>query len=423
MVQNSAACRGRQSAALMRLIEPISDIDFTIGIIDGMNSHAAHDLAIAEDSTVERDIMGKLLFTTSKKRLFIFERLDRVQPWQPAAQMLTIAINDRKKFRGALNAEEMELQTGTELSALEVHLSTLYESFGVITACVAAARIIRAICKRRTAELDADEGLALVVSVALTIVFIVRWYGPLLTVTPLAGGWAWRLVLGALPVPCLIGLQFILIHYAAHEVREQGEYDVLFIAGGVAWLCLATASFGLMGVIARDDAIESRNPVAIVAVSGAWLGVMICYGAANIGEGPTVWTTFVPAAAATASLMALWMLLTATTGISEAITVDRDIASGMRLGGFMIAGGFVLGNAVAGDWHSWDGTWHDFIVQGWPVVVLAIAAGVLQITWRPTSERPVHPVGLRGLVPALLMICCAVGWILLSRRALGMGGT
>jgi hypothetical protein len=270
--------------------------------------------------------------------------------------------------------------------------------------------------------LDADEGLTLFVSVIISIVFIVRWYGSLLTVTALPGGRAVRVLVAVLPIGCLAGLQFFLVNYAAHEVREDAQYDVLFLAGGGAWIALSTESAKLAGLSARDDVIEARNPAALVALCGWWIGMMICYSAANIGEGPTIWTTFIPAGAASAAMLMMWLVLAAFTGLSEAIAVDRDVASGVRLAGFFVGSGVILGSAVAGDWESWEGTWHDFLVQCWPVGVLLAAALVPQIIWRPTPARPNQPVGLKGVIPATAFVACAAAWVAFSRLILGMGG-
>ena len=270
--------------------------------------------------------------------------------------------------------------------------------------------------------MDPDEGLALAASAIISLAFVIRWYGGLIRVTTLGGGRAARWLLAMLPVACLAGLQFFLVQYAAHEVREDPRYDFLFLAGGGAWLALSTQAAKLAGLSARDDAIEARNPAALIALCGWWIGVMSCYCAANIGEGPTIWTTFVPAGAASLTLLILWIVFACLTRGWEAIVIDRDVASAWRLAGLLVGCGVVLGGAVAGDWHSWEGTWWDFLVQGWPVVVMFAVAAWLEIAWRPRPVRSDSPIVLCGIVPGLAFIAFGGIWVVLSRTALGMGG-
>jgi hypothetical protein len=66
-----------------------------------------------------------------------------------------------------------------------------------------------------------------------------------------------------------------------------------------------------LGIDVGDDALERNNSAACVATCGALVGSMTIYGFANIGEGPTIWTTIGPAAlggAAAVALMAMYQL-------------------------------------------------------------------------------------------------------------------
>jgi hypothetical protein len=262
--------------------------------------------------------------------------------------------------------------------------------------------------------LDGDEGFALIVAAIGAIVFVVRWYRGLVTITMVGAGWRGRVLLGITPVVCLGGLQFFLLRYAAHEVREKGVYDALFLTGGIAWLCVTDWILKLSGLNVRDDAIEMRNPAVVAAACGAIVGMTICYGAANVGEGPTIWTTFVPAFLATAVIGSSLMMATAATRMDDSIAIDRDTASGLRVGGFMVAIGLVLGRAVAGDWHSWDGMVWDFLAIGWPAVVFMVELAAMQMMWRPTMEQPRRGVWKYGIVPAVSMIILALGWVRLT---------
>jgi hypothetical protein len=270
--------------------------------------------------------------------------------------------------------------------------------------------------------LDGDEVLALVLSAIGTLAFILTWYPGLFTVAMLAGGCFGRVVLALVPISCLAGLQFFLTHYAAHEVRQQGEYDVLFLAGGAAWLSLTNLFIRLAGLSVRDDAIEARNTAVAIVACGALIGMTACYAGANVGEGPTIWTTFVPAFMAGGVILVLWLLITKCTGLHDAIAIDRDAASGLRLAGFLVAAGVVLGCAVAGDWHSWAGTLQDFEAIGWPVLVLALATAFMHALWKPSIKQPNRDVLALGALPAMCLVIGALGWAIVSTHVLHMGG-
>jgi hypothetical protein len=53
---------------------------------------------------------------------------------------------------------------------------------------------------------------------------------------------------------------------------------------------------------------------------------------------------------------------------------ERDLASGLRLCGLLVANGLILGRAVAGNWHSEAATIHDLIHDGWAASLLSAAA-------------------------------------------------
>lgn len=210
------------------------------------------------------------------------------------------------------------------------------------------------------------------------------------------------------PLLCILLVQGVLACCAAHEVREDAGYDLLFLAGAGTWLALATMALQLIGISPRDDTLEARNSAAVIGLCGMWSGATLCYAGANIGEGATIWMTFVPAAAALGALVGLVLCFAFLTNVSESITLDRDHASAVRFGGFIIGAGLILGRSVAGDFHSWDATWHDFAVQGWPTLILLAVAIVLHRVLRPTPQRPEGPIVSAGLFPAAGMILLAI---------------
>ncbi len=95
------------------------------------------------------------------------------------------------------------------------------------------------------------------------------------------------------------------------------------------------------------------------------------FAAANVGTGDTIWTTLGPAALGTAALAGVALAHAAASGLSEAVTVDRDPAAAVRAVGLHLAVASLLARAVAGDWVSVDATLADLARRGWPAVPLA----------------------------------------------------
>ena len=61
--------------------------------------------------------------------------------------------------------------------------------------------------------------------------------------------------------------------------------------------------------------------------------------AANIGDGPGWWVVVFAAGLATAALFAAWLVLAQIGHGVDAVTIDRDLAAGVRLGAFLAACG------------------------------------------------------------------------------------
>ncbi|MGD0769173.1 MAG: hypothetical protein ABSB42_13390 [Tepidisphaeraceae bacterium] len=159
-------------------------------------------------------------------------------------------------------------------------------------------------------------------------------------------------------------------------MRGHADYMTLFMAGGAAWVFGSVVLMRLMGIGMRDDAIERRNAAAAVVAVGAMVGQTCCYAGSNIGSGPTIWTTILPAVIASGTLMVLWTGIEITTRVSEVVTIDRHLPSALALGAFLVAAGINLGWAMSGDWDSWQTTMIDFARRGWPAVLLAVAAAL-----------------------------------------------
>jgi hypothetical protein len=195
------------------------------------------------------------------------------------------------------------------------------------------------------------------------------------------------------------------------EVAGHSDYVTLFMIGAAAWIFGGTAALVLLGVEAPRGALERHNPASLAALVGGALGVTLAYAGSNIGAGPTIWTTLLPAFVATVTLLALGGVLELLTDTADAISIDRDDATGLRPGAVLAANGAILGRAMAGDWHDWPETFTTFARLAWPAVVLTLGVAVLNRALKPTPQRPRPPVATFGVAASAVIIVVGATYV------------
>ena len=204
---------------------------------------------------------------------------------------------------------------------------------------------------------------------------------------------------------------FVLRVWSDAVVRVTPSYQFMYFMLGVAWLKVVESLFVWGGVSARDDVMERGNAAAVPAIGGSLIGVACAYAGGNIGDGPGWWVVVVSAVCGSVALALVWMWLSRLTRVIDTITIDRDMAAGVRFGALMIACGAIAGRAVAGDWQGLEGLSVDFLTIApamLPLLVLAIGFERLGV---PTRDRPHPPVVLYGAVPAVLFLSSAAAFL------------
>jgi len=238
-----------------------------------------------------------------------------------------------------------------------------------------------------------------------------RWIGNLRLASRLQVSTSTRCALLCIPPLCVAFISAALARWADPEVRENWIYFALLSLLGAAGLGIATLCFEWLGVGLRTDALEGNNPAAAIAWSGAIVGFSAAYAGGNLGAGSSLWENVFSASLAVGALLGGWLFLDFTCRLSSSIALERDLASGVRSAGFLVAVGFISGRAVAGDWHSIAGTLKDFARDGWPVVVLIVLAGALESALRPSPRRIAPSVWTHGLCPASLYLLLSAIWV------------
>lgn len=193
-----------------------------------------------------------------------------------------------------------------------------------------------------------DEAAVLLFSLVMGPAAWLAYLGQLALVRRFGERHAPLLIVAGVVVSCTLGLWSLLVRYAAPDVRQAPQYLALYLLLGLAWLRASEILFVYAGLSLRDDVIERGNAAALTGMSGALVGVTLCYAGGNIGSGPGWWVVVFCGGLATTGLGAIWLLLEQTSGVSEVVTIDRDLAAGIRLAGLLAASGLILGRAVAG---------------------------------------------------------------------------
>ncbi|HUO08939.1 MAG TPA: hypothetical protein VM008_11600 [Phycisphaerae bacterium] len=261
--------------------------------------------------------------------------------------------------------------------------------------------------------MSGDEMFVLMVCLVIGAVRWGHWYWRLLSLPQ--GGAAARW-LGVAPVVFLLMLFGVLLRWSSQDVRSDPTYLFFYECMGVAWVGLGVWLCGLMGISARDDVAERRNEAAGWAIGGAIGGITACFAGGNVGDGPGWWVVVFCAVLSTGALFVSWGVVQEVTGASDSITIDHDVASGVRLGGVLLASGLILGRAVAGNWVSADATMSDFARLGWPVLVLVMAESILGRQFRPTPEVPRVPL-VWGFGPAVGYLVFALAVLVVEGAA------
>jgi uncharacterized membrane protein YjfL (UPF0719 family) len=249
-----------------------------------------------------------------------------------------------------------------------------------------------------------DEIFVLVICLGLAASFWILWFRDVLAVALRSSGFRERWLLGVAPFAGGALLFWILRRYAASDVRDSGFYLFFYMAMGAAWVGVAARLLPFFGMGARDDVIERGNRAAALAITGALLGITLCFAGGNIGDGPGWWVVVFCGILSTGALLVFWSFLDRLTGLADAITIDRDRAAGVRAAGFFLAAGLILGRAVAGDWEGAAPAMLDFVRHGWPVAVLLAAAALLERRLRPSPETLDRPVLTHGVLPSLVYL-------------------
>ncbi len=258
-------------------------------------------------------------------------------------------------------------------------------------------------------EDDGEEMLTIagVVGLIFTAHFMVTWCR-----TGVRRVWKTRLpVVLVIPFSVLLLVLPVLLKWADPEVRTSSFYLFTLAADAATYFMLVALNLQWLGISIPQDVIEQDNRAASLVVTSAIIAVALIYAGANTGTGPSLWNNVFCVLLGTAGFALSWLYLELSTKVSIAVTEDRDPASAIRLGGFLLANGAVCARAAAGDWHSVAGTVLDFMKDGVWLLVLLFAAAGCEMYCQPTVKRPFPDKLLFGVFPAAFYLLLAGSWL------------
>jgi uncharacterized membrane protein YjfL (UPF0719 family) len=259
--------------------------------------------------------------------------------------------------------------------------------------------------------LDSLEAFILVVSAIVSVQQWSGWYRDIFEVNRLGVRWRQRVMLSIAPLFC-VAIVFVALRRLGDEaVRHNFWYLLLYLSLGTAWLAGTVAISPMLGLSARDDALERGNHSASWALSGVLLGTTFCFAGANIGNGPGIEVVLFSGFLATGLFLFLWFIAEWLATFSEEITVERNLGAGIRLGGFLTAIGILCGWTVAGDWVSVATTLKDFGRSAGPAILLSAVVIVIEAA-RKTKKAPPSQGALGSIALAFAYVASASAWVI-----------
>ncbi|MBP7175306.1 MAG: hypothetical protein KBA53_03665 [Thermoclostridium sp.] len=225
-----------------------------------------------------------------------------------------------------------------------------------------------------------------------------RWYTRLAKMWPHDRNNTAKYILGFLPVASFAIIIYTLTVLASFDVVDSFIYIIFYILMGYAWVFMGLILvFQFLDLSWMDDALSMNNKAALYAITGAFLGLVIIFSGANIGDGPGWWCVLFAGGLGVVAWIFLARIMNIFTQALERVSVERDIPCGIRFGFYLLASGIILARASAGDWTSFAMTIVEFYV-GWPVIPLTFLAIMVERYYKAKSRENRNENALTGSV-------------------------
>lgn len=253
------------------------------------------------------------------------------------------------------------------------------------------------------------ECLLLMFGITFTFIFLHRWYTNIYRIFNPKISPVSKLVLFLIPFLCFFIIFFAIVLHASFDVVTNQFYIALYTVLGFAWIHFGVKMlFFLFDLSVVDDVLHSGNKAALFPAAGGIAGLTLIYAGANIGDGPGFWCVFFAGGLGIILWILLILLINLITRIWDRILIARDIGSGIRFGGYLVASGLILARASGGDWFGFFPTITDF-ADGWVILPLTIVYILIELYYRYKLEKvDLNPRKLSSILWSVLLIAMAI---------------
>lgn len=256
-----------------------------------------------------------------------------------------------------------------------------------------------------------DELVLTIFAAAVSFIYWLLWYIKILGKISYSSSRAGRALLSLAPIISLAALFVILRNFASFDVKDNPFYLSMYCFIGGVCTAIMTEILSGFGLSYQFDAIERNNAAAAAAIFGVVIAFCLCYAGGNIGDGPGWYVVIFCAALSSGTLLLILAILFTFTNLLDILTIDRDIATGIRIASFLLSLSLLFGRAVAGDWISAEQTVIDFYSIAWVGVFFIIIEIILLSIYKPTPSEPKLSVFLYGIIPAVIYLAASVYYI------------
>lgn len=206
----------------------------------------------------------------------------------------------------------------------------------------------------------------------------------------------------------VIALQVGPVLPDAGDAGRDGLVEIFQVVMAYSWVAAVMQAMPYLGISIRIDVGERDNVAAMLAATGAMTGVVLGVNGL-LGSGQSF---IVPIGLVSlAVFLGAWLCFELITKISQAVTIERDLGAGLRLGAFLCADGLLVRRMIAdlGQQRTLGGV--PFAVMVAAGLLLPAAAALERaLAPRLTPERPGGRPPLGAYWLAALYLALALGY-------------